>query len=81
MDYKYIIYIVLAVAVILAVIFKDKIKASFMGLKLNAENTTRRNKADIKGDQNKVKQRSNSKSLPVNNSAGIKGSGNDVEQN
>jgi hypothetical protein len=81
MDYKYIIYALLVAAIILAVILKDKIKASFLGMKLNAENTTRRNKAKINGDNNKVKQGGNAKTPPANNTADIKGRDNEIEQN
>ena len=80
MDYKYIIYALLAVAVILSIIFRDKIKVSFMGLKLFAQSIFRRNKAKIDGDDNDLEQSSSSKNSPVNNNANIKGSGNKIKQ-
>ena len=80
MDYKYIIGLPLAAAIILAVILKDKIKASFLGMKLNAENTFRKNKAKIAGDDNELEQGSGTKSSPANNRAEISGQGNKVKQ-
>ena len=81
MDYKYIIYALIVVVIILAVILKDKIKARFMGLTLDAENTGRKNKANIKGDGNKVKQGNSGKNTPANNAANVNGVNNEVEQN
>jgi hypothetical protein len=80
MDYKYIIYALLAAAIILAIILKDKIKASFLGMKLNAENTMRKNKAKIIGDDNELDQSSPVKGSPANNGADISGKGNKVKQ-
>jgi hypothetical protein len=80
MDYKYIIYIFLAVAIILAVILKDRIKVSFLGMKLNSENTLRKNKAKITGDENELEQNSAIKGSPANNRAEISGKGNKVKQ-
>lgn len=81
MDYKYIIYALLAVAVILAIIIiGDKLDISFFGLKMKAGRIFRKNSAKIDGDRNKVRQGGNTKSSPSNNNAAIKGSDNDVEQ-
>jgi len=80
MDYKYIIYAILAVAIILGVILKDKIKASFLGMKLTAGNKTRKNKAKINGDDNELEQGSGAKGSPANNRADINGKGNKVKQ-
>lgn len=80
MDYKYIIYVFLAGAIILAVILKDKIKASFLGMKLSAGNKTRKNKVEINGDDNELEQGSGAKSSPANNRADISGKGNKVRQ-
>ncbi|OOQ58538.1 hypothetical protein [Mucilaginibacter pedocola] len=81
MEYKNIIYGLLVLALVLAIIFKDKVKASFMGMKLNAENGSRRNKLDIDGKNNKVKQGSGSSKTPANNTAKVRGEDHDVEQN
>ncbi len=81
MDYKYIISGLLVAAIILAIIFKDKVKASFMGMKLNAENGSRRSHADVDGKGNKVTQGSNLSKTPANNSAKVRGEDNEVEQN
>lgn len=79
MNYKYLIYIFLAAAIIIAIILKDKIKASFLGLKLNAENLSRSNKSKISGGKNKLQQSSDGK-IPVKNNTKIKGDGNNVRQ-
>ncbi len=80
MDYKLIISGLLVVAIIIAILFKDKIKTSFMGLKLASESNSRKNKISIKGNSNKVKQGNSSKSAATNTTV-ISGDENDVDQN
>jgi hypothetical protein len=80
MDYKYILYGLIAAAIILAVILKDKVKTSFFGMKLTAENTTRKNKAKIKGKNNELEQAAAAKGSPVSNHAEISGKANKVKQ-
>jgi len=80
MDYKYIVSALIVIVILFAVIFKDKVKASFMGLMLNSENTKRKNSANIRGENNKVNQGSNPKSTPVDNTAKITGSSNEIDQ-
>ena len=79
--YKYIAYGIFAIVVILAIIFKDKVKASIGGVKFGAENNTRRNHADVAGKGNKVRQGSNSNKTPANNTTKMRGEENELDQN
>jgi hypothetical protein len=68
--------------ILVAVIFKDRVKAAFMGLKLSTDNRTKKNIATVKGHFNEVEQSVTNKSgdLSQKNEARVEGEGNKLKQ-
>ncbi|MBC7904462.1 MAG: hypothetical protein H7Y27_13640 [Gemmatimonadaceae bacterium] len=83
MEPKTMLIIGAILVILLAIIFKDRVKAAFGGLTIDSDGRTNKNTAKVEGEQNIVKQGTRTAAnteLPTVNKTNIEGKGNDIEQ-
>lgn len=82
MDNKTMLIIGGILVIVLAIIFKDRVKAAFMGLTVDTDNRKNKNQLDITGEQNKVRQGKGTVTgdVPTSNRANIAGNSNEIDQ-
>ncbi|WP_214072911.1 hypothetical protein [Mucilaginibacter sp. dw_454] len=83
MEYlKIIVPIAFIILVIIVALNRNKIRAKGFGMNFNAEDTTRKNKARVKGNRNKIVQGDGSnKKTAVDNDAVVRGDDNEISLN
>lgn len=70
------------VVILLAIIFNDRVKASFKGFSIGTDNRYKKNELELEGKGNKVKQgtRNSPEQLSESNTLKAKGDENEIEQ-
>lgn len=69
---KFIIFAIAAAVILVAVLFSKKVKAAFMGLKLDSDNRSRKNIVEIKGNKNSVEQSTSKKTSELSQENRVK---------
>jgi len=77
---NYLVPALLAIAIIIAIIFKDSIRVVFKGMRLKADNLKRKNSTYVKGDENIVHQGNAGSKTAADNKATIRGNKSNIRQ-
>lgn len=70
------------VVILIAIIFNDKVKATFRGLAIGTDNRYKENQIEVKGQGNKIKQGVNKSpdDSSEKNTLNLEGDANEIEQ-
>jgi hypothetical protein len=76
------ISIAVLVVILIAIIFNDKVKATFKGFNIGTDNRHKKNNLDLEGRGNKVKQGTRGVTEPISETNTLKARGdeNEIEQ-